>query len=181
MLSGTDWRAFSKGANGFYGRIYLDGSYLRKSSTDIYKCRGTLIPVVSGTAYNWHATPGGSVGAASSYLHMYVPFGALPEYHEGDNIVTLFSAKYDATAFRFVLPIDPIIYQLTPRQIDTLAGGNVFYSDAGDVSVWVQADPTTETVTAQEINLVDGDNTLTVTAEVSGIELTAHYTATAEE
>lgn len=34
---------------------------------------------------------------------------------------------------------------------------------------------TDETVTAQEIGLTDGDNTLTVTEEVSGVELPAEY------
>ncbi len=175
MRTGTDWRAFSKGANGFYGRIYLDGSYLRRSSTDIHKCRGNLIPVVSGSVYDWHANTAGTIGSATQYLHMYVPFGALPEYHEGDNIVTLFNAKYDATAFRFILPIEPVVYQLTPQQIDTIAGGNVFYSDAGAVSIWVQDAPTTESAAPQALRLTAGSNTLTVTAEVSGIELAAKY------
>ena len=177
LFAGTDWRAFSKGVSGFYGRIYLNSPYLRKSSTDIRKCRGNLIPVVSGSTYDWHANVAGTIGAATQYLHMYVPFGALPEYNEGDNVTTLFNAKYDATAFRFVLPIEPVVYQLTPQQIDAIVGGNVFSSDAGSIEIWVQAAPTVESAAPQAIRLVDGDNTLTVTAAVSGIELTAEYMA----
>ena len=175
MRNGTDWRVGRRDTGGFYGRIYLDGGYLRKSSSDIYKCRGNLMPVAFGATYNWHADGAGTIGSSTQYLHVYAPFSALPEYRDGDDVTALLRARYDATAFRFVLPIEPVVYQLAPQQIDTLAGGNVFSSDAGAVSIWVQDAPTTESAAPQALRLTAGDNTLTVAAEVSGIGLAAEY------
>lgn len=177
LFAGTEFKTLGARSGGIYGRIYIDGNYVVPGSAYLPSCKGNLISIVTGTAYNWHATPGGSAGASSSYLHIYAPSSALLEYHEGDNMTTLFNAKYDATAFRFVLPIDPVVYQLTPQQIDTLAGGNVFSSDAGAVEIWVQAAPTVESAAPQALRLTAGSNTLTVTAAVSGIELEAEYMA----
>ena len=69
----------------------------------------------------------------------------------------------------------PIQTTITPTPITALSGYNNVWADCGDVTVFVPDDAVIEQVAAQKLKTAEGDNTLTVTAEVQDIVFDVAY------
>ena len=77
--------------------------------------------------------------------------------------------------------INPIIYHLDPLFVESLRGmNNVWSNTNGDTTVYVPLAAIIENVTPQPLKTSEGDNTLTVTAEVEDIEFDVEYKKAAE-
>ena len=115
--------------------------------------------VASGTAEVITATSGDTAGA--------VDLLAVGDYAD----------TQDISSGEVTRRTEAILYDGT-QQINEPHLGDLV---SGAIIVHPRSESLVEHVAPQTIRLVDGDNTLTVTADVSGLELTATYTATAEE
>ena len=74
----------------------------------------------------------------------------------------------------------PLRWKLSPTAIETLQGLNNVWSNAKSVKVYVSNGEVIVQVTPQKLSTAEGDNTITVTAEVSDIVLDAEYRVASE-
>ena len=76
--------------------------------------------------------------------------------------------------------IEPQTIQLTAQQVELLLGENNIWSDGKSVNVYVSDGELIVQVTPQKLKTAEGTNTVTVTAEVSPIQLSVVYIAKSE-
>ena len=137
---GSAFTTASTRTGGYYARMLLGGlSYEGGPHNPVlYACN--MAKRGQDLYDTWYYNPAGSIGTATSYVHMYVPEDAI-DYHEGDNVANLLNATYNASDFEFILPlVEPLAIQLVGQSLSTLKGTNNIWSDAGDVSVDYVAD-----------------------------------------
>ena len=102
-----------------------------------------------------------------------------------EDSLTLSQVKQDAQAGKISIVYElatPIIYQLTPIEVLTLIGqNNIFSNTNGDTTAYVEGGTTEERVAPQRLSTSEGDNTITVTAEVPNIVFDVTYVKEKDE
>ena len=88
--------------------------------------------------------------------------------------VTSFTAAVSGVQLVYELAT-PSDFQREPQPVSTLEGENNIWSNAGTVTAYVPADDLIDQVTPQKLNTAEGDNTITVTAEVEDIVFDVTY------